>query len=90
MYSKYVYGSIIPFVNNIMLGYIQICLRITAFYVFKVSTAVSNAEVIYKTFLRAKQVGEKSGKFQNVVEIAHKAVILILVSLLRLSGWKLR
>ena len=33
------------------------------------------------TFLRAKQVGEKRGKFQLAVEIAHKAVILILLSL---------
>ena len=46
LYSKYVYGSIIPFANTIMLGYIQICLRTTFFCVFKVTTAVSNAEII--------------------------------------------
>ena len=33
------------------------------------------------TFLRAKQVGEKRGRFQFVVEVAHKAVVLILISL---------
>ena len=36
---------------------------------------------ISRTFLRAKQVGEKRGRFQHFVEIAHKAVILILISL---------
>ena len=36
---------------------------------------------ISRTFLRAKQVGEKSGKFQSVVEIAQKAVVLISFSL---------
>ena len=36
---------------------------------------------ISRTFLRAKQVGEKPGRFQFVVEITHKAVILILISL---------
>ena len=36
---------------------------------------------ISRAFLRAKQVGEKRGKFQNVVEIAHKAVFLIFISL---------
>ena len=34
---------------------------------------------ISRTFLRAKQVGEK--RFQFVIEIAHKAVVLILISL---------
>ena len=34
-----------------------------------------------RTFLRAKQVGEKRGRLQFVVEIAHKAVVLILISL---------
>ena len=36
---------------------------------------------ISRTFLRAKQVGEKSAKFQLVVEIARKTVLLILISL---------
>ena len=36
---------------------------------------------ISRTFLCAKQVGEKRGRFQFVVEIAHKKVILILISL---------
>ena len=36
---------------------------------------------ISRTFLRAKHVREKRGKFQLVVEIAYKAVILILLSL---------
>ena len=36
---------------------------------------------ISPTFIHAKQVGEKRGKFQNVVEIAHKAVVLISISL---------
>ena len=36
---------------------------------------------ISRTFLRAKQVGKKGGNFQFVVEIAHRAVILILLSL---------
>ena len=36
---------------------------------------------ISRTFLRAKQVGEKRAIFQFVVEIAHKAVELILISL---------
>ena len=36
---------------------------------------------ISRTFLRAKQVGEKRGRFQFVVEITHKAVVLILISL---------
>ena len=34
-----------------------------------------------RTFLRAKQVGKKGGTVQFVVEIAHKAVVLILISL---------
>ena len=34
---------------------------------------------IYRTFLRAKQVKEKRGKLQFVIEIAHNAVILILL-----------
>ena len=34
-----------------------------------------------RTFLRAKQVGEKRARFQFVVEIAHKAIVLILISL---------
>ena len=36
---------------------------------------------ITRASLRAKQVGEKRGKFQFAVEISHKAVILILLSL---------
>ena len=36
---------------------------------------------ISRTFLHAKQVGEKRGKFQLVVIIALKAVILILLCL---------
>ena len=36
---------------------------------------------IPRTFLRAKQVGEKRGRFQFVVESAYKAVVLILISL---------
>ena len=36
---------------------------------------------ISRTFLRAKQVGEKHARFQFVVEIAHKAAVLILISL---------
>ena len=37
---------------------------------------------ISRIFLRAKQaVEEKRGRFQFVVEIAHKAVVLILISL---------
>ena len=36
---------------------------------------------ISRTFLRAKQVGEKRGRIQFVVKNAHKAVILILFSL---------
>ena len=31
---------------------------------------------IFRTFLRAKQVGGKRGKFHFVIEIAHKAVFL--------------
>ena len=34
-----------------------------------------------RTFLRAKLVGEKRAKFQFVVNIAHKAVVFILISL---------
>ena len=34
-----------------MLWYLQICLRATIFCVFKVSTAVSNAEVIYHVYV---------------------------------------
>ena len=41
---------------------------------------VPNFEIC-RTFLRAKHVGDKRGKFQFVVEIAHKAVIFILFSL---------
>ena len=36
---------------------------------------------IYRAFLRAKQVGEKRGKFQNDGEIVHKVVVLILITL---------
>ena len=36
---------------------------------------------ISRTFLQANQVGEKRATFQFVVEIAHRAVILILLSL---------
>ena len=36
---------------------------------------------IFRTFFRAKQVQEKRGRFKIVVEIAHKAVVLILISL---------
>ena len=38
---------------------------------------------VSRTFLLAKQVGEKRGKFQNIVEIAHKykVAFLILLSL---------
>ena len=36
---------------------------------------------IFRAFHRGKQVGEKRGRFQNVVDIAHKAVVLILISL---------
>ena len=32
---------------------------------------------IYRALLRAKQVGEKRGKIQKPVKIAHKAVVLI-------------
>ena len=31
---------------------------------------------ISRSFLRAKQVGEKRGKIQNPVKIAHKAAVL--------------
>ena len=36
---------------------------------------------IYRALLRAKQVGEKRAKIQNLEKIAHKAVVLILLSL---------
>ena len=36
---------------------------------------------IYRALLRAKQVGEKCGKIQNPVKIAHKPVVLIFLSL---------
>ena len=36
---------------------------------------------ISRTFLRAEQVEEKHGKFQFVIEFAHKAAIPILLSL---------
>ena len=36
---------------------------------------------IYRALLRAKQVGEKRAKIQNPEKIAHKAVVLILLSL---------
>ena len=36
---------------------------------------------IYRALLRTKQVGEKQGKVQKPVKIAHKAVVLILFSL---------
>ena len=36
---------------------------------------------IYHALLRAKQVGEKRTKSQNPVKIAHKAVVLIFLSL---------
>ena len=42
---------------------------------------VSNYYNVSGAFLRAKQVGEKRGKFKFVVEIAHKAVILTLLFL---------
>ena len=48
-------------------------IRITALW------AISNT--ISRTFFRAKQLGEKGGKFLFAVEIAHKAFILILLSL---------
>ena len=34
-----------------------------------------------RSFLRAKQMGEKRGKFQNVAEFVYKAAFLILCSL---------
>ena len=36
---------------------------------------------IYRALLRAKQVEEKRAKIQNPEKIAHKAVVLILLSL---------
>ena len=36
---------------------------------------------IFRTFLRAKQVRGKRGRFQFVVEIAHKAVVVIIFSI---------
>ena len=36
---------------------------------------------ISRTFLRAKQLGEKRGIFQVVLETAHKAVVFIRISL---------
>ena len=36
---------------------------------------------LVSNFLFAKQVGVKCGRFQFVVKIAHKAVVLILISL---------
>ena len=36
---------------------------------------------IYRALVRTKQVGEKRAKIQNPVEIAHKAVVLIILSL---------
>ena len=35
---------------------------------------------IFRTFLRGKQVGEKHGRFQFVIEIAHKVIVLISIS----------
>ena len=32
---------------------------------------------IFRTFLRGKQVGEKHGRFQFVIEIPHKAILKI-------------
>ena len=45
---------------------------------------------ISRNFLRAKQVGEKRARFQFIVEITHKAFVLILISLkyAERSGWK--
>ena len=39
------------------------------------------ASEIYRALLRTKQVGEKQGKVQKPVKIAHKAVVLIFLSL---------
>ena len=36
---------------------------------------------ISRTFLRPKQLGEKRARFQFFIEIAHEAVVLILISL---------
>ena len=36
---------------------------------------------IYRALLRVKQVGEKRAKILNPVKIAHKAVVLIFLSL---------
>ena len=36
---------------------------------------------IYRALVHAKQVGEKRGKIQKPVKIAHKAVVLIFLSL---------
>ena len=36
---------------------------------------------IFRTFRCAKKAGKKRGRFQIVVEISHKAVVLILISL---------
>ena len=36
---------------------------------------------ISRSFLRAKQVGEKRGRIQNPVKIAHKAAVLFFLSL---------
>ena len=40
---------------------------------------------ISRSFLHAKQVGEKRGKIQNPVKIAHKAAFLFFLSLYRES-----
>ena len=36
---------------------------------------------IYRALLRSKKMGEKYGKIQNPVKIAHQAVVLIFLSL---------
>ena len=41
---------------------------------------------ISRAFLRAKQAEEKRGEIQNPVKIAHKAVVLIFLSLWYSSG----
>ena len=54
---------------QIILGFdiaTQICLRTTVFYVFKVSTAVSNAEVIYHDYFR-NNANLKVSQFSGVL-----------------------
>ena len=69
------------FENQKILGLVLVCLLQSVIKEQLPCEQFLQQIIISRTFLCAKQVGEKRGRFHFVVEITRKALVLILIPL---------